>query len=83
MESSKGSLVTFEGGFVADAVIVKRLLEMQARGIAFQLLPNKRFRVRPVDRLTLEDARFLRTRRDEVREYVKQTRLTRGRGTVS
>ena len=62
--SKAPSLVTFRGGFVADWSVVRRLLEIEARGCSFQLEAGGRFRVIPADRLMPDDVAFLRARRD-------------------
>lgn len=66
----ESALVTFRGGFVADWSIVRRLLDIEARGCLFQLEEGGRFRVVPPDRLTPSDVAFLRERRDEARRVL-------------
>ena len=69
--SESPALVTFRGGFVADWEIVRRLLDIEARGCSFQLEDGGRFRVVPPDRLTADDVTFLRARRDEARQVLE------------
>ena len=69
--SEAPALVTFRGGFVADWAIVRRLLDIEARGCSFQLEDAGRFRVIPPDRLTIEEVAFLRARRDEARRVLE------------
>ena len=69
--SEAHALVTFRGGFVADGAIVRRLLDIEARGCSFQLEGGGRFRVVPADRLTPDDVAFLRKRRDEARRVLE------------
>ena len=69
--SESPTLVTCRGGFVADWAIVRRLLDLEARGCLFQLEGGGRFRVLPPDRLTPDDVAFLRTRRDEARQILE------------
>ena len=71
MASSDPCLVTFRGGFVADVAIVSRLIDIEARGATFELLPEGRFKVVPPERLTGDDVAFLRTRRDEARAAIE------------
>jgi hypothetical protein len=71
-------LVTFRDGWVADWRIVRRLLELEARGCIFTLEAGGRFRVVPFDKLTADDAAFLRDHRDAARlvlEYCEQERV--------
>jgi len=67
---SEVQLVHFRGGFVADWAVVRRLLELEARGCRFQLEPHDRFRVIPPDLLNSEDLAFLRLNRDEARRIL-------------
>ena len=69
--SESSGLVTFRGGFVADWVVVARLLDLEARGCLFRLEAGGRFRVMPPDRLTPDDVAFLRARRDEARQVLE------------
>ena len=69
--SESSGLVTFRGGFVADWAVVARLLDLEARGCTFRLEDGGRFRVMPPDRLTADDAAFLRARRDEARQVLE------------
>jgi hypothetical protein len=62
--------VTFRGGFVADWQLVRRLLDIEARGCAFHLEDEGRFRVVPPSVLTPDDVTFLRLHRDAVRQVV-------------
>jgi hypothetical protein len=64
---ASSELVTFQDGFVVDWTVVSRLLDIEGRGCAFRLEDGGRFRVVPLDRLTPEDASFLRQHRDEAR----------------
>lgn len=68
--SESPALVTFRGGFVADWTVVRRLLEIEARGCRFQLEHGGRFRVVPSNRLTSDDVVFLHARRDEARRVI-------------
>ncbi len=70
MACSELALVTFRGGFVAEWVLVQRLLDLEGRGCRFTLEAGGRFRVIPPDRLTAEDVAFLRARRDEARTCI-------------
>jgi hypothetical protein len=63
-------LVTFRGGFVAEWLVVERLLELEARGVRFELAPHGRFRVVPVSALTDADRAFLTARRDEAHAVI-------------
>jgi hypothetical protein len=65
------ALVTFRGGFVADWAVVRRLIDIEARGCSFRLEDGGRFRVLPPDRLTADDVAFLRARRDEARQVLE------------
>jgi hypothetical protein len=76
--STTPAFVTFRGGVVADWRVVRRLLELEARGCRFTLEEGGRFRVVPFDRLTTDDATFLREHRDAARlvlEYCQQERI--------
>lgn len=64
-------LVTFKGGFVADWNVVRRLLDLEARGARFELLEGGRFRVHPPSLLTADDCAFLLARRDESRRVLE------------
>ena len=67
-------LVTFRGGFVADWVLVERLLDIESRGATFHLLDDG-FKVDPPAVLTDDDIDFLQQRHDEARaaiQYVEQ-----------
>ncbi len=68
---ASSELVTFRGGFVADWLVVRRLLEIEERGCSFQLEDGGRFRVVHPDRLTADDVAFLRARRDEARQVLE------------
>ena len=63
-------LVSFKGGFVADLAVVRRLLELEGRGVTFNLLDNDRFKVDPPSTLTPDDIAWLRQRRDEARACI-------------
>lgn len=69
--SEPPALVTFRGGFVAEWAIVRRLLDIEARGCSFQLEDGGRFRVLLPDRLTPDDVVFLRARRDQARQVLE------------
>jgi hypothetical protein len=69
--SDSVTLVTFRGGFVADWVVVRRLLDIEARGCSFRLEEGGRFRVLPPDRLTPDDVSFLKARRNEARRVLE------------
>jgi hypothetical protein len=64
-------LVTFRGGFVADWAIVRRLLDLEARGARFELVDGGRFRVLPLSVLTADDSAFLRANRNEARRVLE------------
>lgn len=68
--SNSPQLVTFKGGFVADWIVVRRLLDIEARGACFKLLDAGRFRVIPASVLTPDDVAFLRAHRDEARAVI-------------
>jgi hypothetical protein len=70
MPMACSELVTFRGGFVADADVVRRLLDIEDRGARFVLLPDGRFKVDPANVLTADDCAFLQARRDEARAVV-------------
>ena len=57
-------VVTFRCGFVANWIVVTRLLDIEARGGVFELVGHQ-FRVRPGSALTDGDRAFLRAHRDE------------------
>lgn len=65
------ALVTFRGGFVADWAVVRRILDLEARGCSFRLEEAGRFRVVPPSQLTPDDVTFLRARRDEARAVIQ------------
>jgi hypothetical protein len=64
---ASSDVVTFRGGFVADWTLVRRLLDIEARGATFHLESEGRFRVVPSSVLTPDDITVLRARRDEAR----------------
>jgi hypothetical protein len=64
-------LVIFRGGLVADWAVVSRLLDIEDRGCLFRLEDGRRFRVLPPERLTADDVRFLKARRDEARAVIE------------
>lgn len=64
------ALVTFSGGFVADWCVVRRLLDLEAKGARFVLLADGRIRVEPPGLLDAESREFLRAHRDEARAIV-------------
>ncbi len=59
--SPSSNLVTFRGGFTADWSVVVRLLEIEAKGVRFELADRGRFRVVPGSALTPVDRSFLAT----------------------
>lgn len=63
-------LVTFRGGFVADWLLVRCLLDIESRGATFVLLDGGRFRVEPASVLTPDDVAFLRAHRDAARACI-------------
>ena len=71
MASSERERVVFLGGFVAHLDVVGRLIDLQNRGITFELLPFRRFRVSPIASLSADDIRFLQAHRDEVRGCIE------------
>jgi|WetSurMetagenome_2_1015567.scaffolds.fasta_scaffold462722_1 hypothetical protein len=64
-------LVTFRFGFVADYVVVERLLDIESRGGSFTLEDEGHFRVHPPTVLTDDDKTFLRRRRAEALAVVE------------
>jgi hypothetical protein len=73
MASSESNVVVFRGGFSAPWPTVQRLLDLEARGATFELLPDDRFRVVPSSLLTPTDVAFLRAHRDEARQVIAYT----------
>jgi len=69
--SEAPALVTFRGGFVADWEVVRRLLELEARGARLELLIDGRIRVSPPEALDIESRDFLRAHRDEARRVLE------------
>ena len=63
--------MVFRGGFVADWAVVQRLLDLEARGLTFELLADGRFRVAPGRLLARNDRTFLRTFRDEAHDIIE------------
>ena len=63
--------VTLRGGYVVDAAVVRRLLDLERRGARFELLGEGRFRVDPPAVLTPDDIAFLRMHRDEARRVLE------------
>jgi hypothetical protein len=68
---SDRQVVVFGGGFVADWLVVHRLLDLEARGARFELLPDGRIRVSPSGVLDAESRHFLRRHRDEARRVLE------------
>jgi hypothetical protein len=68
--ASPVQVITFRGGFTADWGIVARLLDLEARGLRFELSDGGRFRVAPVSVLTAADRAFLIAHRDGVHGIV-------------
>ncbi len=68
--SERPVLVTFGGGFTADWTVVSRLLDLEARGVRFELSDHGRFRVAPLSVLTANDREFLTAHRDEARAVI-------------
>jgi hypothetical protein len=65
-------LVTFRDGFVANWLVVQRLLDLEFRGATFELVEDgRRFKVVPASILTADDVRFLRAHRDEARRVLQ------------
>ena len=70
--SSDGpTLVTLRGGLTADCRVVKKLLDIEARGCRFEVLPDGRIRVSPSGHLTADEIAVLRLHRDEVRRLIE------------
>lgn len=69
--SEAPTLVTFQGGFVANLAVVQRLIDLEARGARYVLLAGGRFRVVPASVLTPDDTAFLRQHRDEARRVLE------------
>jgi hypothetical protein len=67
---ASSDLVTFRDGFVASWPTVQRLLDLEARGASFELLPDDRFRITPPSVLTPDDVAFLRANRGEARQVL-------------
>lgn len=65
MASSDRQLVTFRGGLVADWAVVEVLLNLEAGGARFELVPPDRFRVIPPSLLTPTIRAFLIEHRQE------------------
>ena len=63
-------LVTFRRGFTANWTVVMKLLDIEAKGVRFELTNGGRFRVVPVSALTVADRAFLTANRDEVHAIV-------------
>ena len=61
--------VVFRGGFSADWEVVRRLLDLEARGATFRR-ETSGFRVVPADVLTQDDVAFLRAHREEARRVL-------------
>jgi hypothetical protein len=68
--ASSDNVVVFRGGFAAPWPTVQRLLDLEARGARFELLPDDRFRVVPPTVLTPADVAFLKAHRDEARQII-------------
>ena len=68
--SEAPALAVFRGGFVADWTVVCRLLDLEVRGVSFELADGGRFCVVPVSVLTAEDRAFLMAHRDEAHAIV-------------
>jgi hypothetical protein len=64
-------LVTFRDGFVANWLVVQRLLDLEFRGATFELVEAGRFKVVPASLLTADDVQFLRAHRDEARRVLQ------------
>jgi hypothetical protein len=62
--------VTFSGGFTADLAVVSRLLDLEARGASFAVLPDGRIRVSPPGLMTADERDFLRANREEARRVL-------------
>jgi hypothetical protein len=58
------------GGFVADWIVVCRLLDLEARGVRFELTDAGRFRVVPASALSDDDRVFLRAHRNEAHAVI-------------
>jgi hypothetical protein len=52
-------LTTFAGGFTADWSVVVTLLDLESRGVRFELVEGGRFRVMTLSVLTPADRAFL------------------------
>jgi hypothetical protein len=72
--SSERQVVVFRGGFAADWLVVRRLLDLEARGARFELLPDGRIRVSPSGVLDAASRDFLRRHQDEARAACLSTR---------
>jgi hypothetical protein len=68
--SEAPALAVFRGAFVADWTVVQRLLDLEARGLTFELLADGRFRAVPGSALTADDRVFLRAHRDEAHAVI-------------
>lgn len=70
MASSDSELLTLKGGLTLPLGVIRRMIEIEAKGGAFTLLADGHFRVLPVSVLTTDDAAFLRAHRALVRSAV-------------
>ena len=52
-------LITLKDGFVVEVAALRRLWDLEERGVHFSLLDDGRVRVAPADRLTADDRAFL------------------------
>jgi hypothetical protein len=68
--SEPATLVTFRGGFVAKWRVVYRILDLEARGLHFEVIEDGRLSVAPRSLLTDDDRAFLHAEGDEARRIV-------------
>jgi len=65
------AVVTLRGGVTVNLAVLLTLLEIEARGCTFEVLPDRRICVRPSGRLTVAEIEFLKEHRDEARRIVE------------
>jgi len=65
-DSDAQPVILLRGNVELNRRVWTKLLDIEARDCAFELLAEERIRVRPAGRLTPEDVSFLRRHRNEV-----------------
>lgn len=68
---SATAVVTLRGGVTVNLAVLLKLLEIEARGCRFEVLPDQRICVRPPGQLTVAEIEFLKEHRDEARRIVE------------